>query len=81
MLVEDRDRLARFGVEQVGAALAARVRRIVVADRGDTAGDLLRDLTWVRQAGVPGGSGEAGALNRALCAVGPAENTGSESAA
>jgi putative resolvase len=34
IVVEHRDRLARFGVEHLEAALAAQGRRIVVADPG-----------------------------------------------
>ncbi|EUA17533.1 hypothetical protein I553_10591 [Mycobacterium xenopi 4042] len=33
VIVEHRDRLARFGVEHLEAALSAQGRRIVVADR------------------------------------------------
>jgi putative resolvase len=47
IVVEHRDRLARFGVEQLEAALAAQRRRIVVADPDETTGDLVRDMTWV----------------------------------
>ena len=36
IIVEHQDRLARFGVEHVEAALAAHGRRIVVADPGET---------------------------------------------
>jgi putative resolvase len=41
--VEHRDRLARFGVEHLQAAVAAQGRRIVIADDGETADDLVRD--------------------------------------
>jgi putative resolvase len=34
VVVEHRDLLARFGVEYLGAALAAQGRRVVVADAG-----------------------------------------------
>lgn len=43
VVVEHRDRLARFGVEHLQAALAAQGRRIVVVDTGETADDLVRD--------------------------------------
>jgi putative resolvase len=36
IVVEHRDRLARFGVEHLAAALGARGRRIGVADPGET---------------------------------------------
>jgi putative resolvase len=47
VLVEHRDRLARFGVEYVEAALGAQGRRVVVADPGVTADDLVRDMIEV----------------------------------
>jgi putative resolvase len=47
LVVEHRDRLARFGVEQLQAALAAQGRRIVVADDGETTDDLVRDMIEV----------------------------------
>lgn len=47
VVVEHRDRLARFGVEHLEAALSAQGRRIVVADRGETVDDLVRDMIEV----------------------------------
>ncbi|BBY54628.1 hypothetical protein MKOR_18790 [Mycolicibacillus koreensis] len=47
IVVEHRDRLARFGVEHLEAALSAQGRRIVVADPGETTDDLVRDMTEV----------------------------------
>lgn len=47
VVVEHRDRLARFGVEQLGAALSAPGRWVVVAGGGETAGDLVRDMIEV----------------------------------
>lgn len=41
IVVEHRDRLARFGVEHLEAALSAQGRRIVVADPGETTDDLV----------------------------------------
>ena len=41
IVVEHRDRFARFGVENLEVALAATGRRIVVADPGETAHDLV----------------------------------------
>lgn len=46
-VVEHRDRLARFGVEHLEAALAAQSRRIVVLDNTELADDLVRDVTEV----------------------------------
>ncbi|WP_084031239.1 IS607 family transposase, partial [Mycobacterium avium] len=47
IVVEHRDRLARFGVEHLQAALSAQGRRIVVADPGETTDDLVRDMIEV----------------------------------
>ena len=47
IVVEHRDRLARFGVEHLHAALGAQGRRIVVVDDGETADDLVRDMIEV----------------------------------
>jgi putative resolvase len=47
ILVEYRDRLARFGMEYLHAAPAAQRRRIVVADPGQTTDDLVRDMIEV----------------------------------
>lgn len=47
VVVEHRDRLARFGVEYVEAALAAHGRDLVVLDDGEVADDLVRDMVEV----------------------------------
>ncbi len=47
IVVEHRDRLARFGVEHLEAALSASGRRLVVLDPQETADDLVRDITEV----------------------------------
>ena len=47
VVVEHRDRLARFGVEHLEAALGAHGRRIVVADSDETTDDLVRDMIEV----------------------------------
>ena len=44
IVVEHRDRLARFGVEYLEAALAAQGRRVEVTDAGETTDDLVRDM-------------------------------------
>ncbi len=46
-MVEHRDRLARFGVEYLEAALAAQGRRVVVLDDAEVANDLVRDMVEV----------------------------------
>lgn len=69
VLVEHRDRLARFGVEHLEAALSAQGRRIVVADAGETTDDLVRDMIEVLTSMCARLYGRRGARNRALRAV------------
>jgi putative resolvase len=47
IVVEHRERLARFGVEYVEAALAAESRRLVVVEERELDDDLVRDITEV----------------------------------
>jgi len=47
IVVERRDRLARFGFELVEAALYASGKRIVVVEEGEVKDDLVRDLLEV----------------------------------
>lgn len=47
ILVEHRDRLCRFGFEQLASALAAGGRRIEVANGGEVPDDIVRDMTEV----------------------------------
>jgi putative resolvase len=47
IVVEHRDRLARFGLEHLSAALEAVGRRIVVIDDAELDDDLVRDMTEV----------------------------------
>jgi putative resolvase len=69
VVVEHHDRLARFGAGHLQAVLVARGRQVVVADSGESTGDLVRDmigvLTWV----CAGLCGRCGARNRAMRAV------------
>jgi putative resolvase len=69
IVVEDRGRLARFGVEHLEAALAAQGRKIVVADRGETTDDLVRDMIEVLTSMCARLYGRRGARNRAMRAV------------
>lgn len=46
VVVESRDRLAWFGVEHLETAFAAH-GRLVVAEHGETADDLIRDMIGV----------------------------------
>ena len=47
IVVEHRDRFARFGAEYVEAALAASGRRLLVADPAEIDEDLVRDVTEI----------------------------------
>jgi putative resolvase len=69
IVVEHRDRLARFGVEHLEAALAAQGRRVVVADLGETTDDLVRDMIEVLTSMCARLYGRRGARNRAMRAV------------
>jgi putative resolvase len=68
IVVEHRDRLARFGVEHQEAALAAR-GRWVVAGPGDTPDDLVRDMIEVLTSICARLYGRRGARNRAMRAL------------
>jgi len=47
IVVEHRDRFARFGAEYVEAALAAQGRRLLVVDPAEVDDDLVRDVTEI----------------------------------
>jgi putative resolvase len=44
VVVEHRDRLMRFGIEYVEAALAAQGRRLIVVDQSEVTDDIMRDI-------------------------------------
>ncbi|CMQ97358.1 IS607-like element IS1535 family transposase [Mycobacterium tuberculosis] len=69
IVVEHRDRLARFGGEHLEAALSAQGRRIVVADPGETTDDLVCDMIEVLTGMCARLYGRRGARNRAMRAV------------
>jgi putative resolvase len=69
IVVEHRDRLARFGVEQLEAALSAQGRRLVMVDPGETSDDLVGDMVEVLTSFCARLYGRRGARNRALRAV------------
>jgi putative resolvase len=73
IVVEHRDRLARFGVEYLEAALAAHGRRVVVVDDTEVADDLVRDMTEVMTAMCARLYGRRSAARRAAAAVHAAE--------
>lgn len=69
IVVEHRDRLARFGVEHLEASLAATGRRIIVIDQDETTDDLVRDMVEVLTSMCARLYGRRGARNRAMRAV------------
>jgi putative resolvase len=69
IVVEHRDRLARLGIEQLQAALAAHGRQVLVADPGETTDDLVRDMVEVLTSFCARLYGRQGARNRALRAL------------
>jgi putative resolvase len=81
IVVEHRDRLARFGVEYLEAALAAHGRTVVVLDETELADALARDLTEVLTSMCARLYGRRSAARRAASAVAaieaePAEASG-----
>ncbi len=77
-MVEHRDRLARFGVEYLEAALAAQGRRIVVVDPSESTDDLVRDMIEVLTSFCARLYGRRGARNRALRALAAARRGDAE---
>ena len=75
IVVEHRDRLARFGVEHLDAVPAAQGRRVLVAGPSETADDLVRDMIEVLTSMCAGLYGQRGARNRAMRAMTAAKNT------
>lgn len=69
IVVEHRDRLARFGVEHLESALSASGRRLVVLDPQETTSDLVRDITEVLTSMCARLYGQRAAKNRAARAI------------
>ena len=74
IVVEHRERLARFGVEHLSAALSAQGRQILVVDEGEVDDDYVRDMTEVLTSLCARLYGRRGARNRALRALTVAKN-------
>ena len=75
IVVEHRDRLARFGVEHLAAALSAQGGEIlVVEEEVEVDDDLVRDMTEVLTSFCARLYGRRGARNRALRALTTAKN-------
>jgi putative resolvase len=73
IVMEHRDRLARFGVEHVQAALAAQDRRIMIIDNGESSDGLVREMFEV-VTGMCVGLHRRGPPNRAMRVVTAAEH-------
>ncbi|MFD9718901.1 IS607 family transposase [Streptomyces sp. NPDC059076] len=78
IVIEHRDRLARFGVEHLEAVLSASGRRLVVLDPTETADDLVRDITEVLTSMCARLYGRRAARNRAARAVAVATGEAAE---
>jgi putative resolvase len=74
IVIEHRDRLARFGIEYLKTALAAHGRTIVVLDDTELANDLVHDMTEVLTAMCARLYGRRSAARRAAAAVHAAAN-------
>lgn len=69
IIVEHRDRLARFGFEYIEAALWASGRKIIVLDLSETTDDLVQDMIEVLTSFCARLYGKRGARNRARQAL------------
>lgn len=69
IVVEHRDRFARFGAEYVEAALAAQGRRLLVVDPAEVDDDLVGDVTEILTSLCARLYGRRAAVNRARRAV------------
>ena len=69
IVVEHRDRFARFGAEYVEAALSARGRRLLVVDPSGVDDDLVPDVTEILTSLCARLYGRRAAANRARRAV------------
>jgi predicted site-specific integrase-resolvase len=69
ILVEHRDRFARFGADYVEASLAASGRRLLVVDPAEVDDDLVRDVTEILTSLCARLYGRRAAANRATRAV------------
>ncbi|MEU8272045.1 IS607 family transposase [Sphaerisporangium sp. NPDC049002] len=76
IVVEHRDRFARFGAEYVEAALSAQGRRLLVADPAEVDDDLVRDVTEILTSLCVRRYGRRAAANRVRRAVAAATGGG-----
>ena len=73
IVVEHRDRLARFGVEYLEAALAAQGRRLVVVEDAEVTDDSVRDMVEVLTSFCARLCGRRSARRRARAALAATE--------
>jgi putative resolvase len=76
IVVEHRDRLARFGVEHLSCALAATGRQLVVIDEAEVADDLVRDMVEILTSFCARLYGRRSASRKAKAAMTAIEVTG-----
>jgi predicted site-specific integrase-resolvase len=69
IVVEHRDRLARFGSEYIEAALNATGRRLIVVDAGEMKDDMVQDMIDVLTSFCARLYGRRSAKNRAIRAL------------
>jgi predicted site-specific integrase-resolvase len=69
IVVEHRDRFARFGAEYVEAALTAQGRRLLVVDPAEVDDDLVRDMTEILTSLCARLYGRRAAANRARAGI------------
>ena len=74
VVVEHRDRLARFGSEYIEAALAACGRKLVVVDQTEMKDDLVQDMIAVLTSFCARLYGRRAARKRAAKALAAAES-------
>ena len=75
VVVEHRDRFARFGSEYVAASRQANCRRLVVVDDGKVDDDLVRDMTEVLTSFCARRYGRRAAAHRAAKALAAAQES------
>ncbi len=81
ILVEHRDRLARFGFDMIEAALSAEGRRVLVSEEGEVEDDLSRDVMEVLTSFCASLYGRRSAKSRARAALERARDNSSDGGA
>lgn len=76
IVVEHRDRLARFGSEYIEGAMAAAGRRLIVVEEAEMTDDLVQDMVDVMTSFCARLYGRRSAKNRAARAIAAAEAAG-----